>query len=111
MIDNNHIPGQHSDQTVEIGGETITVREFRYRETLEVVGLGRPFLAAMRLMVNKAEGEIEPARAIAAALGSIDKEIGLDHDSLWRLGCEINLKLTQAIEMLDRFDKQAHPAA
>lgn len=52
---------------------------------------------------------IEPARAIAAALGSIDKEIGLDHDSLWRLGSEINQKLTQAIEMLDRFDRQAGP--
>ncbi len=48
---------------------------------------------------------IEPARAIAEALSSIDEDCGLAHDSLWRLGNLIDQNLTKAVEMLDRFDK------
>lgn len=51
----NDIPGPHRDQTVEIAGETITVREFRYREAIEAAGLARPFLTAMRIMVSKSD--------------------------------------------------------
>ena len=51
---NNQTMGPHRDQTVEIAGETITVREFRYHEAIEAASLARQFLTAMRAVVNKA---------------------------------------------------------
>ncbi|MDO8706026.1 MAG: hypothetical protein Q7J84_13875 [Sulfuricaulis sp.] len=49
---------------------------------------------------------IASARAIASALGCIGEDAGLDHDALWRLGNEIDVKLTHALAILDRFDEQ-----
>ena len=47
-----------TDQIVEVAGETITVREFRYREGLEAAALARPFLAGLRALMVATHDEI-----------------------------------------------------
>ena len=46
------------DQTVTIGSETITVREFRYREGIEAAVLARGFLAGLRALLTTTGDEI-----------------------------------------------------
>ncbi|MDO8706022.1 MAG: hypothetical protein Q7J84_13855 [Sulfuricaulis sp.] len=46
------------DQTVTIGSETVTVREFRYREGIEATVLARGFLAGLRALLTTTGDEI-----------------------------------------------------
>lgn len=52
------------DREIEIAGEKLTVREFRYREGLQAAALARPFLAGLRELLTGA-GEIEPEAVLA----------------------------------------------
>lgn len=49
-----------ADQVVELAGETITMREFRYGESFEITTLARPLLTAMRAMLSADDEEIAP---------------------------------------------------
>ena len=63
-----------SDQVVTIAGETITGREFRYGEGLQLAALARPLLTAMRVMFSAADQEIEP-EALDALIA--------EHSDIW----------------------------
>ena len=62
MTETTETPTAHNnaDQVLTIGGETITMRAFRYREGLEAAALARPLLAEMRAMMTDAGAEIQP---------------------------------------------------
>lgn len=51
------------------------------------------------------QDKISNARAIADAIGSLDKECSIDHESLWRLGHLMNNELVQASSMLEKYDE------
>lgn len=48
-----------TDETLQVAGETVIVREFRYREGLEAAVLARPFLAGLRVLMVATNEEIE----------------------------------------------------
>jgi len=64
----------YPDQQVKIKGETLTVREFRYREGLEMAALARPFLAGLRALIESAPGAVVP-EALDALIG--------EHREVW----------------------------
>lgn len=61
------------DGTIEIEGEQIEVREFRYLEGLKATAIARPIIAGLRDLI-KAEGDLE--------LDAIDALIG-EHAEAW----------------------------
>jgi hypothetical protein len=64
----------YPDQEIELGGERVVVREFRYREGLEAVAIGRPLFAGLRALIDSAPGEVSPE--------DLDALIGA-HRDLW----------------------------
>jgi hypothetical protein len=48
------------DREIEIAGEPLTVREFRYREGLEMLAQARPFVAALRALLTGPEEDLAP---------------------------------------------------
>ena len=61
-----------SDEPVEVAGETVTVREFRYLEGLRAAAVARPILAALRELMDEFD---------TMAPESIDALIGEHHDA------------------------------
>lgn len=61
------------DETIEVGGKSVTVREFRYVEGLKAAAIARPFLAGLRAFISERE-EIDPE--------SLDALIGV-HSDVW----------------------------
>ena len=61
------------DETVEIDGEQVTVREFRYLEGLRAAALARPLLAGLREIIET-DDDIEP-EALDALIG--------EHTDIW----------------------------
>lgn len=64
----------YPDQEIELGGERLVVREFRYREGLEAVALARPLFAGLRALIDSKPGEVAPE--------DLDALIG-EHREMW----------------------------
>lgn len=48
------------DRELEVAGEKLVVREFRYRQGLEAAALARPFLAGLRALMVGPAADIDP---------------------------------------------------
>lgn len=64
-----------ADQTVVIGDETITVREFRYREGIEAAALAQPLLNGLRSLFTDAGGQMIEPEALDTLIGQ--------HGEIW----------------------------
>lgn len=57
-MDSNDAEILYPDQALEIDGQRLVVREFRYREGLEIMGLARPFLSGLNGLMES--GVVSP---------------------------------------------------
>jgi len=82
----------YPDQQIDLDGEKLVVREFRYREGLEMAALARPFLVGLRTLIDSAPGAVVP-EALDALIG--------EHREVWLLmvakSCDRELKWVAAL--------------